>query len=54
MIAYNRSLTLLDDYDNQSFDLPNGSKDVYRIEYEECIDIVMRSIFTGKNDNFGK
>ena len=54
MIAYNRSLTLLDDYDHQSFDLPNGSKDVYRIEYKECLDIVMRSKFTGKNDNFGK
>ena len=54
MIAYNRSLTLLDDYDHQSFELPNGSKDVYRIEYNECLDIVKRSKFTGKNDNFGK
>ena len=54
MIAYNRSLTLLDDYDHQSFDLPIGSKDVYRIEYKECLDIVKRSKFTGKNDNFGK
>ena len=54
MIAYNRSLSLLDDYDHQSFELPNGSKDVYRIEYKECLDIVKRSKFTGKNDNFGK
>ncbi len=54
MIAYNRSLTLLDDYDHQSFELPNGSKDVYRIEYKECLDIVMRSKFAGKNDNFAK
>lgn len=54
MIAYNRSLTLLDDYDHQSFELPNGSKDVYRIEYKECLDIVKRSKFTGKNDKFGK
>ena len=54
MITYNRSLSLLDDYDHQSFELPNGSKDVYRIEYKECIDIVKRSRFTGKNDNFGK
>ena len=54
MIAYNRSLTLLDDYDHQSFELPNGSKDIYRIEYIECLDIVRRSKFTGKNDNFGK
>ena len=54
MIAYNRSLSLLDDYDHQSFELPNGSKDVYRIEYNECLDIVKRSKFTGKNDNFGK
>ena len=54
MIAYNRSLSLLDDYDHQSFELPNGSKDVYKIEYNECLDIVKRSKFTGKNDNFGK
>ena len=54
MIAYNRSLSLLDDYDHQSFELPNGSKDIYRIEYIECLDIVRRSKFTGKNDNFGK
>lgn len=54
MIAYNRSLTLLDNYDHQSFELSNGSKDVYKIEYKECLDIVMRSKFTGKNDNFGK
>lgn len=54
MIAYNRSLSLLDDYDHQSFELPNGSEDVYKIEYSECLDIVKRSKFTGKNDNFGK
>lgn len=54
MIAYNRSLTLLDEYDHQKFELPNGSKDVYKIEYNECIDIIKRSKFTGKNDNFGK
>ena len=54
MIAYDRSLSLLDEYDHQSFELPNGSKDVYRIEYKECLDIVKRSKFTGKNDNFGK
>ena len=54
MIAYNRSLSLLDDYDHQSFELTNGSKDVYKIEYSECLDIVLRSKFTGKNDNFGK
>ena len=54
MIAYNRSYSLLDDYDHQSFELPNGSKDIYRIEYIECLDIVRRSKFTGKNDNFGK
>ena len=54
MIAYNRSYSLLDDYDHQSFELPNGSKDIYRIEYIECLDIVRWSKFTGKNDNFGK
>lgn len=54
MIAYNRGLTMLDDYDHQSFKIPEGVKDTYRIEYNECIDIIKRSKFTGKNDNFGK
>jgi prophage maintenance system killer protein len=54
MIAYNKSLTLLDSYDHQDFKLPKGNRDVYRIKYEECIDIIKRSKFSGKNDNFGK
>ena len=54
MIAYNRGLTMLDDYDHQSFKLPEGRKDTYRIEYKECLDIIRKSKFTGKNDNFGK
>lgn len=54
MIAYNQGLTMLDDYDHQSFKLPEGIKDTYRIEYQECIDIIKRSQFIGKNDNFGK
>jgi prophage maintenance system killer protein len=54
MIAYNRGLKMLDDYDHQTFKLSDGVKDTYRIEYNECIDIINRSKFNGKNDNFGK
>lgn len=54
MIAYNRSLALLDEYDHQSFKLPDGYKDTYRIKYDECLNIIKSSKFTGKNDNFGK
>jgi len=54
MIAYNKALTMLDEYDHQNFKLPEGVKDTYRIEYIECLDIIRKSKFTGKNDNFGK
>ncbi len=54
MIVYNKALTMLDEYDHQNFKLPEGVKDTYRIEYIECLDIIRKSKFTGKNDNFGK
>lgn len=54
MISYNRALTMLDDYDHQNFELPDGKKDTYIIKYQECIDVINSSKFTGKNDNFGK
>lgn len=54
MIAYNRGLTLLDDYDHQTIQYPEGVIDTYRISYEECVEIINRSKFSGKNDNFAK
>lgn len=54
LIAYNRGLSILDDYDHRTFKTPEGSVDTYRITYSECMDIIRRSKFSGKEDNFAK
>lgn len=54
LIAYNRGLTILDNYDHRTFKTPDGIHDTYRINYNECIDIIRRSKFSGKSDNFAK
>ena len=33
---YTEALMLLDQYDHQSLNKPEGSKPIYRITYEEC------------------
>lgn len=54
LIAYNKGLSILDDYDHQTLESPKGQSDTYRINYFECIDIIKRSKFSGKSDNFAK
>jgi len=54
LIAYNRGLSILDDFDHRTFRAPEGIKDTYLINYSECIDIIHRSKFSGKSDNFAR
>jgi prophage maintenance system killer protein len=54
LIAYNRGLSILDDYDHRTFETPEGIHDTYQINYSECMDIIHRSKFSGKSDNFAK
>lgn len=54
LIAYNRGLSILDDYDHRTFRAPEGIRDTYRINYSECMDIIHRSKFSGKSDNFAR
>jgi prophage maintenance system killer protein len=54
LIAYNRGLTILDDYDHRTFRTPEGIRDTYRINYSECMDIIHQSKFSGKSDNFAR
>jgi len=54
LIAYNRGLSILDDYDHRTFEAPEGIHDTYQINYSECMDIIHRSKFSGKSDNFAK
>jgi prophage maintenance system killer protein/prophage antirepressor-like protein len=54
LIAYNKGLTILDDYDHRTFRTPEGIRDTYLINYSECMDIIHRSKFSGKSDNFAR
>jgi len=54
LISYNKGLTILDDYDHQVLRTPEGIKDIYHLNFIECMDIIHRSKFSGKSDNFAK
>lgn len=50
---YTDALTLLDRYDHQSLEKPNGHRPVYRITYEDCCRMVSSMEDTFKSDVFG-
>lgn len=50
---YTRALTLLDKYDHQSLEKPEGNAPIYRITYEECRKMVDRMEDSFKSDVFG-
>lgn len=52
LLQYNKALSVLDDYDHECLKRPKGSKDVYRITYKECRDIIDSMNFN--SDLFGK
>lgn len=52
LLQYNKALSLLDDYDHQCVKRPGGVKEVYRITYEECRDVINNMNFS--SDLFGK
>jgi len=54
LISYNKALSILDDYDHRSFRVPLGEKSTYRINRIECLDIIHKSMFSDKGDNFAK
>ena len=50
---YTKALTLLDQYDHQSLQRPDGNEPIYRITYEECRRMVDNMEDTFKSDVFG-
>ena len=52
LTAYQRGFKILDDYDHHSLASPKGEKDIYIIEYNECIKLIHETIFADKNDQF--
>ena len=50
---YTDALTLLDRYDHQSLEKPNGHRPVYRITYEDCCRMVSSMEDTFQSEVFG-
>lgn len=51
--SYTEALMLLDKYDHQSLEKPEGNKPIYKITYEECCNMVSHMEDTFKSDVFG-
>ena len=43
--AYQRGFKILDDYDHHTLEVPEGQKDVYVIQYDECIKLIHNTMF---------
>ena len=50
--AYQRGFKILDDYDHCTLEVPKGQKDVYVIQYDECIRLIHNTMFADKGDQF--
>lgn len=50
---YTNALLLLDKYDHQTLNKPSGNKDVYRITYKECKNLVSKMEDSFKSSVFG-
>lgn len=51
--SYTEALMLLDKYDHQSLEKPEGNKPIYKITYEECRNMVSHMEDSFKSDVFG-
>lgn len=51
--SYSRALDLLDDYDHQVIQRPDGSRETYNLTYEECREVIARMRFGSESDLFG-
>lgn len=50
---YSKSLELLDAYDHQTITIPEGSQCTYRLQYDECMQIIAEMEFSKTSDIFG-
>lgn len=53
LLAYNKGLKLLDDYDHQTMCIEATLQDVYVLNYEECKKVIDQATFNDKGDLFG-
>ena len=50
--VYQRGFKILDDYDHHTLEVPEGQKDVYVIQYDECIKLIHNTMFANQGDQF--
>lgn len=50
---YAVALDMLDDYDHQRLQKPEGSKEVYHLNYEECRELIDQMRYSAESDLFG-
>lgn len=50
---YTLSLQLLDDYDHQRIEKPKGNDSTYKLQYDECVDVVDNMRQGHDSDVFG-
>lgn len=50
---YAVALDMLDDYDHQRLQKPEGSREVYRLSYEECRELISQMRFSAESTLFG-
>ena len=50
---YSKALQLLDDYDHQCITQPEGTACTYRIQYDECMDLIRQMDFSKDSTIFG-
>ena len=50
--AYQRGFKILDDYDHHCLEVPKGQKDIYIIQYDECIKLIHNTMFADQGDQF--
>lgn len=51
---YSKALDLLDSYDHQTMERPEGNAATYELTYEECMDVISKMRFGAESDLFGK
>lgn len=51
---YSEALELLDSYDHQTMERPQGNAATYELNYEECMEVISHMRFGAESDLFGK
>ena len=53
ILAYNKGLKILDDYDHQTMKSNSTIEEAYRLTYKECNKVIKQAVFKDKGDLFG-